>query len=252
MLTIVLECQNVMCCYSARAVVLELTPDIGVHSLILVVRRFISRNGTPKLFISDNSVSFKSKDIKNYLRKVNINWKFILEKSPWWGGFYERLIGVMKNLLKKAMGRARLTYDDILTILVEIESIINSRPLTYMSDKHDESFITPYHLIYGRYINEKCYKYDARNEITSDQIGEDFCSKITNVKSYFIKRFEDVYITATQEREYYEHKKFKNSEQLVIGDVVSVKEDNLPRMSWRKGRIINVIRVLINLLEELK
>ena len=98
----------------------------ATHSLILAVRRFISRNGTPKLFISDNFTSFKSKNIKNYLRKVDTNWKFILEKSPWWGGFYERLIGVMKNLLMKAIGRARLTYDDILTILVEIESIINS------------------------------------------------------------------------------------------------------------------------------
>ena len=138
------------------------------------------------------------------------------------------------------MGRARLTYDKILTILIEIESIINSRPLTYMSDNHDESFITPYYTL--RHINEKYYKYDARNEITSDQIREDFNSKITNVKSHFIKRFEDEYITAISEREYYNHKKFKNSEQLVIGDVVLVKGDNLPRMSWRKGRIINVIR----------
>ena len=127
-------------CSATRAVYLELTPDVGVHSLILAMRRFISRNRTPKLFISDNSKSFKSEDIKSYLRKVNINWKFILEKSPWWGGFYERLIGVMKNLLKKAMGRARLTYDEILTILIEIESIINSRPLTYMSDNHDDRF----------------------------------------------------------------------------------------------------------------
>ena len=140
------------------------------------------------------------------------------------------------------MGKALLTYDEILTILIEIESIISSRPLTYMSDNHDESFITPYHLIYGRHINEKCYKYDARNEITSDQIRENFSSIIRNVKSYFIKRFEDEYITAIQEREYYNQKKFKNSEQLVIGDVVLVKEDNFPGMSWRKGQIINVIR----------
>ena len=101
--------------------------------------------------------------------KIVHHWKFILEKSPWWGGFYERLIGVMKNLLK-AMERARLTYDEILRILIEIESIINSRTLTYMSNNPNESFIAPYHLIYRRHINEKCHKYDARNEITSDQI----------------------------------------------------------------------------------
>ena len=70
---------------------------------------------------------------------------------------------------------------------------------------------SPYHLIYGRLINEKCYKYDARNEITSDQIRKDFSSKITNEKSYFTKRFKDEYITAIQEREYYNHKNFKGS-----------------------------------------
>ena len=140
------------------------------------------------------------------------------------------------------MGRTRLTNGEILTILMEIESIIKSRPLTYIGDSHDESFITPYHLTYRHHINEKCYKYDTRNEITNDQIWEDFNSKITNVKSYFIKRFKDEYITAMQEREYYNYKKFKNSEQIVIGDVVLVKEENLPRILWRKGRIINVIR----------
>ena len=88
-----------------------------------------------------------------------------------------------------------------MTILVEIESIINSLPFTYMSDNYDESFITPYHLIYGRHINHQCCKYDARNEITSEQIREDFSCKLANVKSYFIKRFKDEYITAIQERE---------------------------------------------------
>ena len=137
----------------------------------------------------------------------------------------------MKNLLKKATGRARLTYDEIMTIFVEIERIINSQPLTYMGDNHAESFITPFHLIYGRHINEKRYKYDAMNEITSNQIRADFSSKLTNVKNYFIIRFKDEYITAIQELEYYNYKKFKSSEQLVIEDVVLVKEDNLPRMS---------------------
>ena len=109
-----------------------------------------------------------------------LTWIFILQKSPWCGEFYGSLIGVMKNLFKKGMARARLTFYKILTILIEIETIINSRPLTYISDSHDESFITPYHLIHGHHIHEKYYKYDARNEITSDQILEDFSNKITS------------------------------------------------------------------------
>ena len=91
----------------------------------------------------------------------------------------------MKNRLRKAKERARLTYDEVMTSFVEIERIINSQPLTYMGDNHDESFLTPYHLIYGYHINEKCYKYYARNEITSNQIREDFSSKLTNLNNYF-------------------------------------------------------------------
>ena len=62
------KCYVLFKCTATRAVYLELTPNVGVHSLILAVRRFISRNGTPKLFISDNFKSFKSKDIKSYLK----------------------------------------------------------------------------------------------------------------------------------------------------------------------------------------
>ena len=59
-------------CTATRAVYLELTPNVGVHSLILAVRRFISRNGTPKLIISDNFKSFKSKDIKRLILIGNL------------------------------------------------------------------------------------------------------------------------------------------------------------------------------------
>ena len=87
--------------------------NVGTHSLILALRKFILRNGTQKLFINDNFKSFKSKE-KNYFRAVNVNWKFILEKSSCCGvrvrgggGGYHRLIVVMKNVLQKAIGRAR-------------------------------------------------------------------------------------------------------------------------------------------------
>ena len=60
----------------------------------------------------------------------NINWWFIVEKSPWWGGFYERLVGCVKRCLKKVLSNARLTYEELLTLLIEIEGILNSRLLT--------------------------------------------------------------------------------------------------------------------------
>ena len=72
---------------TTRVLHLEIRQDVLGNTLILALRRFMARLGNPRLFISDNFKSFKSLDVKNFLRKLRIKWSFILEKSPWWGGF---------------------------------------------------------------------------------------------------------------------------------------------------------------------
>ena len=93
--------------------------------------------------------------MKHFLLKVDISWKYILEKSPWWGGFYERIIGIIKNCLKKVIWKPCLRYYEVETVLVEIEHTLNSRLLTYMSEENYAESITPHHLLYGRDINRK-------------------------------------------------------------------------------------------------
>ena len=94
-------------CSVSRAIHLELTNDLGVEPLKLAVRRFISRRGTPSCFISDNFKTFKPMEIKRFISNLGIKWKFILERSPWWGGFYEHLFGLVKSCIKKVISRAR-------------------------------------------------------------------------------------------------------------------------------------------------
>ena len=120
------------CCVT-RAVHLEVTVDVNSASVILALRRFITRRGMPHLLVSDNFKSFKSLDVKNFCCKQGISWKFILERSYWWGGFYERLIAIVKSSLKKVLGKAYLTDLELYTMLTEIENIMNSRPLTYLN-----------------------------------------------------------------------------------------------------------------------
>ena len=74
-------------CAATRNTHLELVPSESSDLLLLASRRFIARKGLPRAFISDNFKTFKSKDIKHLILNLNIKWKFILEKSPWWGGF---------------------------------------------------------------------------------------------------------------------------------------------------------------------
>ena len=70
-----------------------------------------------------------------------------MEKSPWWGGFYERMVRSIKNTLNKVVGISSLDYEQLNTVLVEIENVINSGPLTYMNDENLDESLTSYHLI---------------------------------------------------------------------------------------------------------
>ena len=115
---------------------IELTSDVSSNSLILALRRCFIRRRTPSQIISDNFKTFKAVAIRNFIRFNRIQWEFILERSPWWGGFYERLVGVMKNCLKKVVGKAKLNFEEPNTVIIEIKKCVNSRPITHLSEEH--------------------------------------------------------------------------------------------------------------------
>ena len=76
---------------------------------------------------------FQSQSLKESLSKQGVNWQFIPKWAPWYGGFWERLIGLTKTTLKKVLGRASVDLTMLQTIIVEIEAILNDRPLTHVS-----------------------------------------------------------------------------------------------------------------------
>ncbi|GFX35699.1 integrase catalytic domain-containing protein [Trichonephila clavipes] len=109
-----------MCSHSCRT----LRTCVGhVHKVfLLALRRFLAR------------------------RDKGIHWKFIVELAPWWGGFYERLVKTIKDPLRKILGRALLTFEELSTILSEVEVIVNHRPLTYVeNDPGEPEPLTPAH-----------------------------------------------------------------------------------------------------------
>ena len=163
-------------CAAMRAVHLELTRDMGVENFLLALRRFASRKGLPATLISDNAKTFKSSDkkvlkiarateVQRYLSGNHISWKFIVEKAPWWGGFWERLIQGVKRCLRKTLGQTILTFDQLNTLLIEIECVLNSRPLTYAEDdtRGISYTLSPSHLIYGRRVtsNPNCSHFEV-------------------------------------------------------------------------------------------
>ena len=115
--------------------------------------KFISYNGkTFKAVAKFLKTVFKDSLVQDHLARVGIDWLFNIEEAPWWGGVFERMVKFTKLCLRKMVGQAKFTQDELHTAVVEIESIINSRPLSYLSAGDLEEPLTPSHLIVGRRI----------------------------------------------------------------------------------------------------
>ena len=141
------------CCF-VRAAHLELVWDMTAQAFNRALKRFTSRRGLPSLIVSDNSKTcksspktliaiFKHPATQHYLSGVRI-------KAPWWGGMFERLVGSMKRCLRKTVAKSKLTFDELSTAITEVEEVLNSRPLSFVSPEDLEEPLTPAHFLLGQ------------------------------------------------------------------------------------------------------
>ena len=108
----------IFACLTTRAIHLEICSDATTDRLLLAMRRFAARRGTPSMFLSDNAKQFilsadllkrqwlymlNNADLRNYMTKNDIEWRFVTERAPWRGGSYERLIGIIKAVLRRTV-----------------------------------------------------------------------------------------------------------------------------------------------------
>ena len=115
-------------CASKRAIHLELTPDLTGPAFIRVLKRFTGRRGLPNFILSDNGQTFHDKKVKRYVLVRDIEWKFNVPTASWWGGFFEICVKLTKRCLKKVLQNAKLTYEELETVLIQTEGVLNSRP----------------------------------------------------------------------------------------------------------------------------
>ncbi|XP_035216991.1 uncharacterized protein LOC118190402 [Stegodyphus dumicola] len=126
---------------------------MSTKTFLLAFHRFVALRGKPSVVYSDNGTSFKEaasafalidfEKIFFETREEHIIWKFIPPNGSWWGGWWERLAGMMKNILKKSLGRAILSYEKIITALCNCENILNERHLTTISSDPSLTPLTP-------------------------------------------------------------------------------------------------------------
>ena len=105
------------------------------------------------IFTLMNAKCFTGRELKDYLSTLLTSWRYILV-SPWRGGFWERIVQV-KRSIRNFLSKSKLTYEELLTVICEIKSVVNSRPLYCVYDDNIEEVITPSHLLLGRRVLTK-------------------------------------------------------------------------------------------------
>ncbi|XP_055941739.1 uncharacterized protein LOC129971787 [Argiope bruennichi] len=229
-------------CAVYRAVHLELLSGISTDTFLLALRRFVARRGRCSVIYCDNGTNFIGAN--NLLRSLDwnrivengaihrIKWKFNPPTASWWGGWWERLIRVMKNVLKRVLGHAFLSYDEMITVLCDCESIINSRPLTYIS-KRDTDFVP---------LSPSLFLQDIREVGMPDCDAADHKSLNKRIKYRLAlqkdlrKRFRSEHLGSLIQRP-----KLQNKSIISVGDVVLVGNDNQKRINWPLGRVTEII-----------
>ena len=185
-------------------------------------------------------------DTQNYLSHSGIEWSFNLEKAPWWGGLFERMIKSVKRCLRKVVGRAKFSYDELHTAIVEIEAIVNSRPLSYVHPDDHEEPLTPSHLLVGRrllslpdYLNHLQPEDDPDFELTAESL-ERQAKHLGNVINHFWKRWRHEYLLNLRQS-HCQQRSRGSSRDISPGDIVIVHNEDLPRAFWKLARVLRLI-----------
>jgi len=193
-------------CFATKATYIELVSDLTSSAFIAALKRFSARRGKPVFMYSDNGTIFvgaqgqlkqffeflKNEEtqskIKHFLREQMTTWNFIPPNAPHFGGLWEAAVKSAKTHLNKIVGKAHLTFEEMSTVLYEIEAILNSRPLTPLSeDPNDLACLTPGHLLVGTSLNS--FPYENLEDVEAKTVcsGGKELSKLGNIFSVEFK-----------------------------------------------------------------
>ncbi|XP_059054459.1 uncharacterized protein LOC131848559 [Achroia grisella] len=228
-------------CFSTKAVHLETVSDLSTPAFISCLRRFIARRGKPDSICCDNGKNFVGANnelgrvLRSNLNNLNdfaanegIKFIFTPPYSPTFAGLSEACVKSTKHHLKRIAGNTSLTYEEMSTLLAQIEAILNSRPLSPLSsDPSDLAPLTPGHFLIGRPLTSL-----PTPEKTDTKIRTRY-QLVEQLKSHFWDRWRKEYLTELQQRT-----KWRSSKpNLHQGDLVVLKDLNLPPLRWKLGRV---------------
>lgn len=168
----------VFVCLAVKAIHLEFVSSLTADAFIAALKRFVSRRGVEKM-CSDNVINFvgefrKLKHFQNLLREEKIEWNFIPPASSHFGGLWEAGVKSMKTHLRRVLAICTMTVEEMITVLAQIESCLNSRPICPMTDDaEDLDVLTPNHFLTGQQlipIAEQDLSRSQENRLTRWQL----------------------------------------------------------------------------------
>jgi hypothetical protein len=227
-------------CAVVRAIHLELTDSLTTADFLLALRRFAARRGLPSVLYSDNAQTFvgAEAELTAFFGHLSPEWKKIAPRSPWWGGFWERLVGSVKASLRKSIGSRSLTRSELETTLHEIEGCINSRPLCFTGDDIDSDRpLTPNHFLLGKGAGFQAKVLEDLDAVSSNVLSEREQTR-RRMLDHFWKVWRNEYLVNLP----VVRNKSGIHGNLEIGSLVLIKEDNTPRMQWDLGVVTELYK----------
>lgn len=227
---------SVFVCLATKAIHIEIVNSLTSESFIAALKRFVARRGTVKILYSDNGTNFvgafrKLKRMMESLRTLHLEWKFIPPSAPHFGGLWEAGVKSIKYHLKRVLGNSIFTNEEMTTILAQIESVLNSRPLCPLTnDINDLNVLTPNHFLTGQIlipIAEDNHIGTPANLLRRWQLCTQKYQEVCH-------RYKTEYLHRLQQRP----KWLKPSENVRVGQLFLIKDDNRKINHWALGRVI--------------
>lgn len=249
--TIVKSYISVFVAMSVKAVHLELVSDMTSAAFIACLRRFVARRGKPSTIWSDHGSNFvgaarELSEMSTFLKQLQsdqevvdfcssqaIEWSFIPEHAPHFGGLWESAVRSLKTHLRRVLGEAKLSFEEFATVLTQVEACLNSRPLVPLPSEDDSvEALTPGHFLIGRPLESLPDPQSSYKPMATLRRWN-LCQTLTR---HFWRRWSMDYFTSLRKFTKWHHQN-RNAR---VGDVVLLKEDGLVTAKWPLARIESV------------
>nr|XP_061832460.1 uncharacterized protein LOC133616862 [Nerophis lumbriciformis] len=232
-------------CLTTRCIHLDLLTSLDTDAFLLALRRFIARRGTPFEVLSDQGTNFRGGDkelkeafaamdsqLQERLAEKQIKFRLNPPASPHFGGVWEREIQSVKKSLQVVIGAQVLQAEVLLTLLIEVEGILNAKPLGYVSsDVADPDPVTPSMLLMGRQDASLPQVTYAPDTLTRRRWRH--CQMMAD---HFWTQFIRNYLPSLQTRQRWR----QHTDHLPLDTVVMIVDPQLPRAHWPMGRVVKL------------